>query len=1164
MRSFHRSVLLCCVGGLLCLPLISEAITYTEQDTTYNSHDLIGNAELLSYVSTDATALTTLNGTLGSSAGGLGEGDIYEIYISNPGAFSASTPVGGPNVNGFDTQLFLFNVNGTGIEANDDAVGGIGGASALTALATNYQPGFYYLLITGQSLNPAGGVNSAAVFPNDGSRVVTGPTDAGTVFSGYTDNSTEFGQYAINLTGVQVSPAPEPSSVALLVLAAGVAGWVVRRRRHLAGGVGLVLAAVCVLATTSHAADTLDTEAIRKQQLLAADGIPKNLGLGLGDLARDHARMVQQIEAHRASVLPETEAETEAKVTALTSKYANAQVDKKGRVLVCVYLDGVKPVKKMAAKLERKGLKVLSQLDTYRKGVVSAWLPVDLATKVAKMNGVRAVQMELKPYFRTVHQVGQVTSQGQTVLHADLVQDMGYDGTGIKIGALSDTFNLYTAGQDANGVPDNAQTDQIMGDLPTAGVQDISDFSIGVPTDEGRGMLQIAHDIAPGAGLAFATASGTQIEFAQNIMILGSPTTVTGLPGVNLSTGVATSPGIGCQVVCDDVGYLAEPMFSDGIVAQAIDYVATHYNVSYFSSAGNDGNAGYSADYVNAVTANRTLAAVKTIAASEGVNLDQTAAPVAASLYSGGVQSFGTDAATGNPIVVQNVTNGSIASSLVFQWDDPFDNSVEATAGVPTSDQITTDYNILVFDANGNYLSDYSGTADNFQTNQPIESPGTQLAANTSYKIMITRATDTDDPAVTSGGTPPNPPVSTHLRYVAASDGGGFSGDFIGIDSVETYGHNCAANCSGVAAYVYDAIPDVSPTAGTTFFTDPNHTPSPQVESFSSNGPVRIFFDSQGNRLTTPNVRLQPAFATVDGVDTSFFPAIPGVVILPGIIPISPPTVPTLPIDLPVSPVITTVNPEDYDGDKYSNFFGTSAAAPHAAACAALVMQAAAGNGLTTPNPKYIRSLFQATTQQTGSSPGTDTMPDFCSATGTGSGYTVTLAGAGDVSTDPNTFRITYANPAGGAYKLTSMFIDLTHSELVFDNDPTTGYPFTQGDAGKPETGGATLISAVESDPAHPVTTATNHLPAATLTFNNFAVGDQLTFGVDRDVQGINAYGNGVDQLEGSTFTATLTSGLSTVTVTGTFTNQFSTAYNFKAGYGLINVQAAVNRMLGR
>ncbi len=173
-----------------------------------------------------------------------------------------------------------------------------------------------------------------------------------------------------------------------------------------------------------------------------------------------------------------------------------------------------------------------------------------------------------------------------------------------------------------------------------------------------------------------------------------------------------------------------------------------------------------------------------------------------------------------------------------------------------------------------------------------------------------------------------------------------------------------------------------------------------------------------------------------------------------------------------------------------------------------MIIQAASANSPTTPNPKYIRTLLQATTQQTGSSPGADTLPDYCATTvtsSTASGYAVTLAGAGDVSTSPNTFRITYTGPAGSPYRLASMFIDLTHSELVFDTSTATGFPFTQGDIGAAETGGATgatLSSAVLTDPANPTATATNYLPAATLTFNNFAVGDQLTFGVDRDVQG--------------------------------------------------------------
>ena len=94
-------------------------------------------------------------------------------------------------------------------------------------------------------------------------------------------------------------------------------------------------------------------------------------------------------------------------------------------------------------------------------------------------------------------------------------------------------------------------------------------------TDEGRAMLQIVHDMAPKARLGFATANGGQLNFANNIRSLA------GLPGAPHAVA-----GFKADVIVDDIIYLDEPMFQDGIIAQAVDEVVAT-GVSYFSSAGN-------------------------------------------------------------------------------------------------------------------------------------------------------------------------------------------------------------------------------------------------------------------------------------------------------------------------------------------------------------------------------------------------------------------------------------------------------------------------------------------------------------------------------------------------------------------------------------------------
>ena len=681
--------------------------------------------------------------------------------------------------------------------------------------------------------------------------------------------------------------------------------------------------------------------ALSHSTTVRADSIPANLGCGLYEVVKDSlaAPALQQ-----------------SSVRALNrgqSILKRALKDSQGRIMVDIHLDGTKSIAHVRQVLaSQPGVTVLAEDRAFQAGTIEAYVTPAAATQIAVLPGITSVSLVWKPLAN----VGAVTTQGVVQHRVNKIAGQ-YNGEGIKVGALSDSYDAYAL---SGALPD-AAADIQTGDLPGTGnpfgntnpVVVIEDYSQGA--DEGRAILQIVEDLAPKAQLGFATAFNGYIDFANNIKALKDV--------------------FGADIICDDVYYFAEPMFQDGPIAQAVDYVAAK-GVAYFSSAGNaPGVQAYDAQF-NLVP----FDPANPQSALKGTNLNLTG--VDPSLYAGGFHNFRTDG--GQDIAQQCAPSGFFGSIIDFQWNDPYaytkqaigklllnekgeltsptssvtyslsmaspDTLVRIEAGptvsggadvyvaildpqgnvlqkvygnqlpaevalpaagtysvvvtpdsifvggfyvkinqvnVTPAPEITSNFNVLLFDASGLFLGALSGDA--LATKQPILLESFNFPFN--FQLVVARS---------------NTPTAAHpadrIRYLAD----GFEvlnyGSYL---TPTSFGHNCAGGANGVAAY--SAFRPFAP------------------EYYTSPGPATIYFDHDNNRLSTPEVRLRPNFAGMDGAYTTFFGST-----------------------------------STQDTSSFPNFFGTSAATPHVAGIAALVLQAHGGSGSVTPD--QMRDVLQRST----------------------------------------------------------------------------------------------------------------------------------------------------------------------------------------------------------
>ncbi|MFO0876873.1 MAG: S8 family serine peptidase, partial [Gemmataceae bacterium] len=246
-------------------------------------------------------------------------------------------------------------------------------------------------------------------------------------------------------------------------------------------------------------------------------------------------------------------------------------IDQQDRVLV--------NVRALAEEIPGEDGRVIDQVDQLRQGlgelgfvensgselhgVVTGYLPIGAISHLPTVAGYSAVTPVYAPKFLA----GSVTTEGDAIIGANTFRHReGVDGTGVTVGVISDSV-----GQIGGGLADSQAT----GDLPGS-VQVLKDGPAG-SSDEGRSILEVIHDVAPGANLAFSTGAEGPHAMADAMLRLARD----GQAGV----------------IIDDVRYPNEPFFNDGLLAQTVDTVAINHDVTYISAAGNFGTRGWESAY---------------------------------------------------------------------------------------------------------------------------------------------------------------------------------------------------------------------------------------------------------------------------------------------------------------------------------------------------------------------------------------------------------------------------------------------------------------------------------------------------------------------------------------------------------------------------------------
>lgn len=498
-------------------------------------------------------------------------------------------------------------------------------------------------------------------------------------------------------------------------------------------------------------------------------------------------------------------------------------------------------------------------------GIITAYINPQNVLSVASVNAVQNIQEVLQPISmgsidrapsttntqpQSTYCVPGIISEGDTQLRASAARNnFEVDGSGVTVGVLSDTFD--ESGMHLISADDDIES----GDLPGPGnpcnrttpVNVIAEGETAGSVDEGRAMLQIVHDLAPGAELAFATAYGGVFEFADNIRNL--------------------QQSANADVIVDDIVYHVEPFFQAGPVDVAIRNVVDD-GAAYFTAVGNlhledqQGNpvGSYEADAYRPMPC-------PTVTGDSGSTQP-------------GQDCHDFDPGPGTDSRLHFKLGNSGQLKFVFQWAEPWFG-------------VETDLDITIVDQDNNVLRE--------SRNVNIGRSGTQFPYESLFYakepkdvyLIISRAA--------GSGTP-------RLKYILLQSYALEEVEYSATHDGDTFGPTVFGHLGAKSAVSVGAVP---------------YNDSETPEDFSSHGDPTVYFGPVEGRtpaaiLTTPETRQKPDLVASNNTQNTFF-----------------------------------VN----TGNGY-RFEGTSAAAPHAAAIAALMKEQAMEDAVSL-SPQTIASIMK-------------------------------------------------------------------------------------------------------------------------------------------------------------------------------------------------------------